>query len=255
VHARWLLPWLRAIATAITVAAVRRDSSSAAHCKASRLDTRPAGRRASSPRGCRRWRREHRIAGGEPARILSRGGISSPDTSRVNPVSSAASSGSEPASRSVIESRACCSRALRLIAGPPATWRCPDPQKRHEEAGGTWLRGLASRPGAHGGDWPPSDPARARAKPRNRGARGALRRPRQDAYLHKGPPPCVRGVHHADIGRGHQPVMGIPHPARASVRDALRIPGRCRTLAGDHDQRDSGRSLATPTRPGRAVRR
>ena len=101
------------------------------------------GRRASSPRGCRRWRREHRIARRGPARILSRCGISSPDASRVNPVSNAASPGSEPASRSVIESRACCSRALRLIAGPSGAWPCPDPQKRQEETGEAWLRHLS----------------------------------------------------------------------------------------------------------------
>ena len=46
VHAPWLLPWLRAVVTAITVTAVRSDSSSAAHWKARRLDIRPAGRRA-----------------------------------------------------------------------------------------------------------------------------------------------------------------------------------------------------------------
>ena len=143
VHAPWLLPWLRAVVTAITVTAVRSDSSSAAHWKARRLDIRPAGRRASSPRGCRRWRREHRIARRGPAWILSRCGISSPDASRVNPVSNAASSGSESASRSVIESRACCSRALRLIAGPSSAWPCPDPQKRQEETGEAWLRHLS----------------------------------------------------------------------------------------------------------------
>ena len=92
---------------------------------------------------CRRWRREHRIARRGPARILSRCGISSPDASRVNPVSNAASSGSESATRPVIESRACCSRTLRLIAGPSSAWPCPDPQKRQEETGEAWLRHLS----------------------------------------------------------------------------------------------------------------
>ncbi len=44
VHAPWVLPWLRAIVTAITVTVVRSDTSSTAHWKPRCLDIRPAGR-------------------------------------------------------------------------------------------------------------------------------------------------------------------------------------------------------------------
>jgi len=47
---------------------------------------------------------------------LSRGGIASPAVSRVNTASFAASSGTEPARSSSIETSACCSRSLMLIS-------------------------------------------------------------------------------------------------------------------------------------------
>ncbi len=48
----------------------------------------------------------------------------------------------------------------------------------------------------------------------NRGTTRALRRPRRDAYQHKKTSTCVRGVHHADIDRGHQPTMRVSRMLR-----------------------------------------
>jgi hypothetical protein len=54
----------------------------------------------------------------EAAWSLSRTGMASPEASRVNMASRAASVGSESARPFWIESRASCSHALRLIASP-----------------------------------------------------------------------------------------------------------------------------------------
>ena len=56
-----------------------------------------------------------RVARCRIAWIFSRTGISSPDARRANVASSEASLGSEPASPSSMEARACCSFGLRLI--------------------------------------------------------------------------------------------------------------------------------------------
>ena len=66
-----------------------------------------------------RLRSRRSVADGRIGWISSRSGISSPDASRLNMPSREASPGSDSASPSSMDSRACCSRALRLIAATP----------------------------------------------------------------------------------------------------------------------------------------
>ena len=68
---------------------------------------------------CHRARRSRRRARRDPTCIF-RSGIPASDAIRLKADRSAASSGSDPASLSWIEFRACCSHALRLIAGSSA---------------------------------------------------------------------------------------------------------------------------------------
>jgi hypothetical protein len=109
VHVPRFPPALRARATASSAAVVSSHSSSAARPKPRRWNTL----RKRDRRGARRSRRKARC---EPACVFSLSGIFSSDASRLNTDSSAASSGSDPASPSWIDSRACRSHALRLMA-------------------------------------------------------------------------------------------------------------------------------------------
>src|SRR5271166_1790073 len=125
VHVPWLLPVLETSATAISATVVTNHSSSGTVCrKPRRWSARPA---------CPAWGPARRTVPPEPAWIFSRGGISSPDASRVNMVSRATSAGSELASLSLIESRAFCSHALRLITDPSITSPWPERSQRHGE--------------------------------------------------------------------------------------------------------------------------
>ena len=97
---------LVARAAAISASVVTSHTSSMA---------RPRSRRWYSRRLRRAPRRTTRC---ETAWIFSRTGIASPEASRVNMASCATSAGSESARPFLIESRASCSHALMLIAGP-----------------------------------------------------------------------------------------------------------------------------------------
>ena len=210
VHALWLPPRLRVTPTAIMATAIRSQSSSPARRNPRRWYSRRACRVTVPRRGCR-LRRERRAAHREPAWTFSRTGIASPAASRVNVASSATSLGSERESLSLIASRACCSRALRLITAPPiglpCIWSVEAARKRPAMPDCDYL---ARRPscyvaGARAGAWSPSYPAQDQlsgaAPPRaQQRAAGSARGPRPAQR-----PPPVYSVYDGGTGRGHQP--------------------------------------------------
>ncbi len=188
-HALWLPLRLRVTAVVISPTVIRSHSSSATRSTPKRREDPRAGRR----RECRRWRRERRMARGGRARSSSRTGISSPDASLVNVVSNAANWGSEPASPSLIESRARCSHASGLITAPSIAL--------------PWSPGLA-RPG------PMEAPRKAIVM-----TAGSAQRPRS---LFR-PPPCLRRPTTPKQVEAISPDPGTPGPTRASSHDACRI--------------------------------
>lgn len=125
---------LRASATAISPMVMTSHSSTAARFQPSRRH---------NLRGLR-LRYGRPVAGGRIGWISLRAGISSPAASRLNMPSSEPSPGSDSASSSAMDSRARCSRALRLIA---AWRRCRHPRARR------WPRSPCSAAAA-GRRWP-----------------------------------------------------------------------------------------------------
>jgi len=120
----WLGPPLRATAIDISEILIASHSTGTAQ-RAVRTWPSWRLRRYILPRlGRRRLRSASQAARCGPGMIRSAAGISSPVASSLNVASSVASSGSVPASTSLIESRACCSHALRLIATKPSTYVC-----------------------------------------------------------------------------------------------------------------------------------
>ena len=210
-------------ATAISVTEMASHARGNTSCQRRHL----AGRPCLTP-----WRgRRHRPGGlhetrRQPARILSRTGSSSPAVSRPNVASSDASPGSEPASLFSIESRACWSCALRLIAdtsiacrssGPPRpspSIRCP--AARHPSydnyivTRNIFARGAA---GNSPGDQRPSRPPRS-------GNRTLERCWRVRCYRHSRHLAGTGHIAAARPGRGRQPARCCrrPRSARAAGR-------------------------------------